>query len=205
MEHFVVRAIGICLFAAAFFGPLACQQPVQPEGPTASALADDEDLDLLWTTALRVLRKVDFRPDQQDRALGVISTHPTTSMQWFEPWRQDVATGYALFEASIHTIQRKATIRFVKDESWSMEVQIDVYRLSRPSTQITTASSVLHGFSGLLPTSEASSNQSVGDHWVHLGRDEALEGRLLNRILNESGAAFVDGSDYDSEDSKTEG
>ena len=206
----IIRAVTLGLLAAAFFGPIACQRPAQPEGPTASALAEDEDLDILWDTSLKVLRKIDFLPDQQDRALGIITTHPTTTMQWHEPWRQDVDSGYALMEASMHTIQRKATVRFVKNGPWSMEVQVDMYRLSRPSTQITTASSVLHGFSGLLPTSESSAGATGGEHWVHLGRDGELEDRLLNRILNESGAAYVEAVDYEStetttKETKTEG
>ncbi|MBX3396050.1 MAG: hypothetical protein KF841_11850 [Phycisphaerae bacterium] len=172
-----------------------CQQPAQPEGPTASRLADDEDLEQLWQTSLAVLQKMDFRPDRQDRAIGVITTSPTTSMQWYEPWRQDVATGYALLEASIHSIQRVVTVRFVKGDSWSMQVQVDVFRLSRPSAQITTASSVLHGFSGVLPTTEANvADSPVSEHWVHVGRDGPLEERILNRILNEAGAAWVQDS-----------
>lgn len=175
----------------ALFG-VGCQQPAQPDGPTASRLADDEDLDQLWQTSLAVLQKMDFRPDRQDRAIGVISTSPTTSMQWHEPWRQDVATGYALLEASIHSIQRVVTVRFVKGDSWSIEVEVEVLRLSRPSAQITTASSVLHGFSGVLPTTESfTADGTAAEHWVHVGRDGPLEERILNRILNEAGAAWV--------------
>lgn len=170
-----------------------CQRPVQPEGPTAYELAMDEDLDALWHTALAVLRKVDFRPDMQDRATGVISCVPTTSMQWHEPWRQDVVTGFGLLESSISTIQRRAIVRFVKGERWSIEVQIDVYRLSRSETQITSASSVLHGFSGSVPTVEGvASDEAANDYWVYLGRDGALEMRLINRILDEAGAAWVE-------------
>lgn len=162
-----------------------------PEEPTITELEPDDDLDSLWNSALTVLQKVDFQPDRQDRALGVITTYPTTSMQWHEPWRQDVGTSYALLESSMHTVRRKATVRFIRDHVWKLDVQVDVYRLSRAETQITSASSVLHGFSGLLPTAEGGSRTlGAPEHWVHLGRDEALEGRLLDRILNEAVPTF---------------
>lgn len=164
-----------------------CQKPIQPDQPTASALEQSDDIDALWNASLNVLRKVEFRPDRQDRSLGIITTLPTTSAQWFEPWRQDVATPYDLLESSIATVQRKATVRFIKSGGWSIEVQVDVYRLSETETQVTSASSVLHGFSGNLPTESGfrpQDGQAPPSHWVHIGRDAALEERLLTRILN---------------------
>jgi len=169
--------------------PAGCAKPVRPEAATAAEVDSDEDLDHLWSTALDVLQKVDFLPDRQDRATGVITCFPTTSMQWHEPWRQDVVTGYDLLESSMHTLQRRATVRFVKGERWTVEMQIDIYRLSRAETQITTASSVLHGFSSRLPTAEGT-GLVAGENWVLLGRDGELEQRLLNRILIQTGASL---------------
>jgi len=173
------------LVAWALLGAAGCQRPVPPEGRTSAAV-DDESVETLWDSSLSVLRKFDFEPDRQDRTAGIIVTMPTTSAQWHEPWRQDVADGYSLAESSLHTMQRKATIRFVREETWRLDVQVDVYRLSTPEAQVTTASSAIRSFSGDLPTV---TGESVADsrsqrRWVHLGRDEAMESRLLSRILS---------------------
>jgi len=180
-----LTALLSCLCLAMLIGLSACQRPAASEGITTAALADETELDSLWDTTLAVLRKHDFEPDRQDRANGVIETKPITSKQWHEPWRQDVADRYSLLQASLHTTQRRVTVRFVRDTGWSIEVQVDVYRLTTPESQITSASSVLHAFTGALPTTEGrtTKNGQSPERWVHLGRDDAMENRLLNRIL----------------------
>jgi len=122
--------------------------------------------------------------------MGVIETRPTTSRQWGEWWRRDVGDSYSLGESSLHTIQRKATVRFVRGaEGRRVEVQVDVYRLSVPESQITTASSAIHGFDGALPTAEGQYGKdgNLRERWVHLGRDAEVETRLLASILTRAG------------------
>ena len=183
----------LLVIAAAVTG---CQRPAPPDAPTSTTIAD-EDVQPLWDTALAVLIKHDFRPDRQDRTAGIITTHPTTSMQWHEPWRQDVADSYSLGEASLHTIQRQATVRFTRKapskppagastlENWTIDVQVDVYRLSVPEYQITSSSSVIRSFSGDLPTvtGERVADARAARRWVPLGRDGAMEEQLLSRIM----------------------
>jgi hypothetical protein len=162
-----------------------CQRPESPEGITSAQVAG-EDLESLWDAALSVLAKHDFRADRQDRASGIIETLPTTSQHWGEFWRQDVADPYSLVHGWLHTTQRKATVRFVQEEGgWRVDVQVDVYRLTMPESQITTASSAIQAFSGALPTMEGRIYEDPRSprRWVHLGRDAALEARLLRRIL----------------------
>src|SRR5262245_34730310 len=115
---------------------IGCGRPAQPQEPTTSEVSGDE-LTPIWDAALGVVRKHDFQPDRQDRAQGVITTLPTTSMQWGEAWRQDVADFYSYSEASLHTIRRQVTVRFVREKQWRVEVQVDVYRLNMPESQIT--------------------------------------------------------------------
>ena len=154
-----------------------------------SAQVADDEIELFWDATLSILRKHGFRPDKQDRAMGVIETLPITSRQWGEFWRQDVADTYSLAHASLHTTQRKATVHFIRSEGaeggWRVEVQVDVYRLSMPESQITTASSAIQAFGGVLPTTEGVVNKDARSrrHWVRLGRDAVLESRLLDRIL----------------------
>lgn len=165
-------------------GGTGCQRPIQPEAPSAAVLGEPADWNRIWNGTLSILRKHDFEPDRQDRAARVIETLPTTSKQWHEPWRQDVADAYSLREASLHTIRRKATVRFSQGDPLTVEVQVDVYRLSALETQITSASSVLHGFTGVLPTVEGRVFEPGSEpvHLVPLRRDGRMEERLLRRI-----------------------
>lgn len=167
-----------------------CHEPASPEGPTAQAVAEDE-LETLWQASLAVLRLHDFEPERQDRAMGVIETVPTTSAQWGEFWRQDVADSHSLVESSLQTVQRQATVRFVRgDSGWTIEVQVGVSRLVAPDSQITSSSSVIRGFSGDLPTTEGRVVRTATDRrrWVSVGRDAAMEERLLARILSRTAA-----------------
>jgi len=165
-----------------------CGRPVRPEVAT-SAPAYGEELDALWDAALSVLEKHQFQPDRQDRAAGIIVSKPTTSRQWGEFWRQDVDPhdSYSMAEASLQTIQRQATVRFIKgDEGWRVGVQVDVSRLDMPESQITTASSAIMAFSGTLPTNEGQNikDPKVRKTWEPLGRDGDMEEILLDRILS---------------------
>lgn len=196
------RTPSLALQAGVLFTPLAvalalclsgCERPIQPEGVTAAPVYGEE-LDALWEASLSVLMKHDFQPQRQDRAMGLIVTRPTTSRQWGEFWRQDVdpSDRYGMLQASLHTMQRQATVRFMRgDEGWRLEVQVDVYRLSAPESQITTASSAIQAFSGALPTTEGevSKDPRLRKQWVHVGRDVAIEERLLDRILTAAGAS----------------
>lgn len=164
--------------------PMGCHRPIAPEGPSSESIAAD-GLEDIWDAALKVLQKHDFLPVRQDRAAGIIATLPTTSQHFSEFWRQDVAEPYGFAHASLHTTQRKATVRFVREgdtDAWSLEVQVDVYRLSTPESQVTSSSSAIQGFSGVLPTTEGEIARNR--RWVHLGRDEMMERRILNRILD---------------------
>lgn len=189
----LTRRKGWLVLAAALGLLFGCQRPAPPDSPTAAQVSRDE-LEPIWDAALSVLRKHDFQPDRQDRAQGVITTLPSTSMQWGEFWRQDTADVPSYAESSVQTVQRKATVHFVRERGsggWTVDVQVDVYRLHIPESQITTASSAFQAFSGTLPSTEGTLrlHGEARRSWVHLGRDAAMESRLLNRILATASAA----------------
>ena len=169
---------------------VGCHKPAPPQGPTAEFIQHD-DVDPLWQAAQSVLRKHDFQVDRQDLAAGVIETLPTTSQHFSEFWRQDVADPYSFGQATMHTMQRKATVRFIRapGSQWTIELEVDVYRLSTPEHQVTSASSALLAFSGGLPTAtgQVGVNASKQREWVPLGRDGEMESRLLSQIFKAAG------------------
>lgn len=173
-------------------GPSACTRPIPPEGPTAVAAAEP-DLDALWTAALTVLNRMDLTPERQDRATGVIETLPTTSQQFWEWWRRDVVDSYSYAEANLHTMQRKATVRFRRlpdRRRWQVEVQIDVFRIQVPERQMTATSSALTLYSAAMPSTEGLRlDPAVARYAAPMGRDGAMEQLILDRILRVAGAA----------------
>jgi len=185
MDRIKSQLIGLCfvLLALSLGG---CQRPAAPEGPTVRDLPKQTAPDALWDDAVAILRDHGFRVRVQDRVNGQIITDPETSAQFWEPWRDDVGSQYGITEASLHTMQRQVTVQFEKKNAkdWAVDVRVDVYRLSQPETQITTPSSVLHGFSGYLPDEEGGSLRRTGSRkqWVLTGRDGQLEQQLINRI-----------------------
>lgn len=189
---------GNCLRAFSLLALFAlasgCHKPAPPQGPTAEFIQHD-DVDPLWQAAQSVLRKHDFQIDRRDLAAGVIETLPTTSQHFSEFWRQDVADPYSFAQATMHTMQRKAIVRFIRaaGSQWSFEVEVDVYRLSTPEHQVTSASSALLAFSGGLPTAtgQVGVNASKQREWVPLGRDGELESRLLSQIFKAAGRTPV--------------
>lgn len=208
-RRFIAAKLGLTLLLFA-----GCARPVpQPTGPTLAPVPHAE-LESLWDASLHVLRRHDLYPDRQDRALGVISTFPSTSQGVGEFWRQDVADPYSLVQSTIQTIRRQATVKFLRrdGDQWDIDIQVEVFREARPESQVTNASSCFQAFSGLLPTYEGliqnlqaapgptpfggqtSLDLSVSSPltqpkswWVPLGRDGALENSMLDEILARAG------------------
>lgn len=188
-----------CVIGAAFsfvvLGALSgCHAPTPPSGPTV-AETQAADLEDLWTDALRALRDLGFEPDRQDRVHRIITTHPMTSAQWYEFWRRDVADAYSLLESSLHAVQRRVTVQFtpLAEGRWTADVRVDVARLDLPERQATTASAALHLFSSRSPTLEGEfrAPQPRGETARPLGRDPAMEHRIVRRILQSSGGAVA--------------
>lgn len=183
----------ILLIAACVSG---CTAPLPPETATRGAVAPD-DFELVWEQSLRALRKLGFQPDRQDRANRTIATTPETSGQWFEWWRSDVADEYSMAESSVQTVQRQVKVEFGKPAqpggAITVDVEVRVFRLDRPERQVTTASSAFNIFSARVPTVEGEPPEGSASavQWIALGRDVAMEQRVLDRILLACGGAVA--------------
>lgn len=153
----MVRYAPQFFFAVATVFLVGCQAPQQPTGPTELCV-EIPDRDLFIDRTLSVLRLRDFQPSFVDRNEALIVAGPTTSGQWFEPWRSDVIGPYQTLEASLHTIRRT--------------VSIEVRPLNLPSP--TAADSVVISESsdttsaGSTPTAPASSDAGAAGETYRL-------------------------------------
>lgn len=186
------------LVVAIFLAPLlvaGCTKPIPPDAATG-VVVPDADLDALWNASLDVLNRYEFTPDRQDRAAGVIVSVPLSSKQFWEAWRFDTIGTYENAQASLQTIFRKVTVRFVRAAAgsrWQVDVQVDVFRLQLPERQVTATSSGLELYSSKLPTAEGEVvDRSRSAYLEPLGRDERVESRLLEQILDQAGVGDVE-------------
>jgi hypothetical protein len=165
-----------------------CHRPPAPVELTeyAVTLAGADEYDALFDVCLDALREQGFQPDRLDRRQGVITTFPITSQQYFEFWRRDVATAYDLMEASLATIRRRVEIRFdggAEAPDQKLVVTVQRERLSTPDRQYNSSAAAYRVFGRVLPSTTGKTIVPARDDvWVPLGRDEALERRLLDAI-----------------------
>lgn len=179
------------IFAAAVVLTLAgaCQQPVQPDGPTRSVVqaADDEQFHRLWEACQAVLRRHRFKIDRKDLRAGLITTLPQTSQTFLEFWRHDVDTPYDLAESSMRTVRRSVTMQISEPQDggeYSLDVTVHKEYQHTTERQINNAAAALRIFSADLPTAAGKQFDPATDiTWTSAGRDGAMERRLADLVL----------------------
>jgi hypothetical protein len=170
-----------------------CLSPRQQTYTTTlpvSANLDSPEADRLWDSAQDTLREYRFRLDRVDRQEGVITTLPAGSKHFFELWRKDVATREDLWEATVNPLRRWIEVRFKAGEAggWSeLAVVVHKERLSAQDRQFNSTTAAYQYFGDTLPATTGEARlTSTHEHWIDLGRDPALEERLLKRIIDRS-------------------
>ena len=169
-----------------------CHRPVQPTEPTAQRVlvADETGEDRLWGAAQEVLRRHRFPLDRVDRRNGTITTLPVTSQSFFEFWRHDVDTAFDLAEASLRMVRRSAVVQLDRHtESGEATVTVTVRRetFATPERQFNSSAASLRVFGDALPGVRGERLLTrEDDYWIDDGRDEAMERRLLERIMQQA-------------------
>ncbi len=167
----------------------ACQRPIQPDGPTRSMVhaAGDEEFHALWEACQAVLRRHRFKIDRKDLRAGLITTFPQTSQTFVEFWRHDVDTPYDLAESAMRTIRRSVTIQISKppgNSEYALDVTVNKEHRHAVERQMNNAAAVLRIFSADLPTTAGRKFDPATDTiWTPVGRDGAMERRLVNLVL----------------------
>jgi len=167
-----------------------CAKPRHGELLSARAIVVVEpsaEADGVWEAIQDTLRRHRFQLDRVDRAAGVITTMPETSQHYFEFWRDDVATTRDAWEASLNPIRRwvEVTLSPAGEGTWS-GISVAVYkeRLSSPDRQFNSTGAAYQYFGDSLPSTTGHYRVTVEhDRWLSLGRDPAMEDRLLREII----------------------
>jgi hypothetical protein len=157
---------------------------------TAGVLCDD--FDKLWTQSENTARECLFTLDRQDYRLGLLTTQPLVSRQWFEPWRPDCRTLRDDELSSSATIRRTLQFQFtrVSESQWVVTPIVLVERNSVFERRVTATISYRDAYL----IDPKSNNQPSGSreedvgiilparYWYLTGRDPQFEQYLAEKI-----------------------
>lgn len=154
--------------------------------------------DAAWEAiAATVARYQPIRSEQRVMQQGSMLTEGRIETKWrpgstiFEPWRRDSAGAYDRWQSTLQTIRRRTTVRVMPAAGgYELDVRVDkqLEDLNRPERASAGAASIRNDAS--LPTDRVTPVDSVRDsgRWIDIGRDEALEQRILKRLARRFGA-----------------
>jgi len=147
--------------------------------------------------AEKTLSRMHFDIRKSDPELGLITTRPLRGGQFFEFWRKDNAGTLNYAESNLHTLRRAVELKISPRQEQSgvgSECPTTVERLSLSERPVTSAARAYEMFSASRPTlqkiefSEPREYDTTGPRhvaWVHMGPDEQLSKRILQRLKEE--------------------
>ena len=116
---------------------------------------------------------------------GRIDTFPQIGATWLEPQRPDSVGRENRWESTLQTIRRRAVFRVIPEQGGYM-VDVVVYKeledLPRPEHSTVGAATFRHDNSLSSRLGEVVSPTRLSDHWLPLGRDQAVEQQMLAEI-----------------------
>jgi len=115
---------------------------------------------------------------------GRIDTHPRIAATYLEPWFQDSVTQEELLMSTCQTIRRRATVRVVPENNGFL-IYVSVYKeledLARPLGANAGTAGFTH-MNSINTITNIGSDSPTSYGWIPMGRDAALEQRILLKI-----------------------
>ncbi|MBN2375997.1 MAG: hypothetical protein JXD22_06335 [Sedimentisphaerales bacterium] len=150
----------------------------------------EAEADRLWQVSQEQIKRTGFTLDKVDRRGGVIQTYPLTSKQWFEFWCHDVVTFDDLAVSSLQSIRRIVIIEFepLDENRFEVKCMVNIEKIAGDPAVISgqvQASDILGETIGRVPAANLPGPRS-GEvaKWYFVGRDQALEAKILDSIKN---------------------
>ncbi len=186
-----------CLLAAGLLALAGCTAGPPPYAPAPPVYLQNPVLlpgsnhELVWEVVVDVVDDY-FEIDQEEpvRLLGShiidgrIDTWPKTGATAFEPWHQDSADSYERLESTLQSIRRYAQVRVMPRETGFL-VEVAVFKeledVEQP-VRSTAGAATFHNDTSLTRIVNPVGEQPVREGWINLGRDLALEQRILSDL-----------------------
>ena len=116
---------------------------------------------------------------------GRLDTMPLVGATLLEPWRHDSASFDERLEATLQTIRRQAVVHVSRvPEGYLVEVLVYKQLEVAKPMQSTGETSLLRYDGSLTRIENPIAEQPLDEGWIPLGRDTALEQRILGHLLS---------------------
>lgn len=179
-------------------GAVVAPQPGAPGGPAAVAgpanpiMVPVVDEEVAWDQIAEVMsdyftiaREQRVRRSGDAWTEGRIETAPQTGATVLEPHRRDSVGTFDRWESTFQSIRRRATARVVPDANgYLVEVIVEKELEDLPKPEKATVGPAAFGSDQTLPSRrlEEITRTHTSPRWISLGRDPALEQRILADI-----------------------
>ncbi len=190
-----------CVGGCATYGPVRAPNLPNPLPVPAGnyetmwdQIVDVVDDDFNITNEQRV------RPAGDVLTVGRIDTSPTTGATVFEPWRTDAVNRYERLHGTFQTVRRRAIVQVVPlGDVYQVEVTVYKELENLGTAEYSTAgAATFRNDDSLIRIDEPVGAQPLSQGWIPLGRDCALEQKILARISARLGSAAVPGMSFES-------
>jgi hypothetical protein len=155
------------------------------------------DHHLAWETVVDVLddyfkieREEPMRRVGDTVTDGRLDTFPAIGSTVFEPWRHDSASPYEKLESTLQSIRREAVVR-VSPTQGGYLVDVAVFKELEDVAQpmhATAGAATFRNDASLTRVVGTVGDQDVHEDWIRMGRDTALEQRIIAQLLARVGA-----------------
>jgi hypothetical protein len=176
------------------FGPMGV---VAYDNPTMLPPGDPQ---VVWEGMVAVIQDY-FRVDREDpmRVIGntvtqgYLETFPKLGATYLEPWDHDSANSYERLESTLQSIRRRAVVHVIPVQG-GYKVDVAVYKdlenLAQPEHSYAGAATFRYDNS----LTRVINPDAVSDRnlpWVPVGRDTALEQRIIAQLNAQFGGVVV--------------
>jgi len=192
------RYVAVGLISIALAGCAGGPQWTGPMGQSVAGFYDNPTLVLardhqyVWETVADVVDDYFVIEHEEpvrllDNTLteGRLDTFPKVGSTLLEPWHHDSANAYQRLESTLQSIRRRAVVRVIPAENgyW---VDVVVFKELEDVVQPEQANAGAATFrydDSLTGVVNPVYEQPINDGWIPLGRDTALEQRILAQLL----------------------
>lgn len=190
-------AFALALGCRLFHGDDAAEVVLEEEMPVSAGIVSNPlfipagDREFIWN---QIVDEIDnyFTIQREERVQlvsgilteGQIVTRPRVGATFLEPWRPDSTTRYERALATLQSIRRTLRARVIPvEEGQLLDVVVlkELEHLDRPA-QATAGALIAPHDSTLVREEVPPGTFSVTPGWISLGRDVALEQRILNNL-----------------------